>query len=675
MDDNKLYKVEVKYTDDANVFRPAARSYEENGRYTEYPKGTKAYREFWREELDRCLNGFTTEEGEYITGYFYFYLNYAQIIVSKERKYKDSRGYNRTKIDRPKAFPWFFDYDRAYFDAIEEAENQGKHLVVLKRRQAGYSYKNASMLCRNFYCIPDSNSIAVASEMEFLIKDGIITKAWEMMDFIDQHTAFAKKRQKTDTKTHRRASIVTDVNGVKTEIGYKSEIMGVSMKNDPQKMRGKNVKLMLYEEGGHFPNVVTTWQIARPSLEDDDGYAYGLQILFGTGSTNDSDFEGLKDIFYNPEGYNALEIQNDWDEASTENACGFFVPQYYNMVGKSKEGTPFMDQNGNSNITLATDFILTERDRIIRSSSDRSAIDRYIIERPISPSEACLSVTSNIFPKKELMNHLNEIRNSKAISSYKQVGVLDWNKNGGLRWELDPKARDLTRYKLKPGEAKEGAVVIWEHPVEDPPYGLYIAGIDPYDHDKSNTDSLGSCFIYKRIQGFEKFYDLPVAEYTGRPETANEFYDNVRKLLKYYGATALYENEKKGLFTYFEHKHCEHMLADQPGTIKDIIKDSKVQRGKGIHMNKEIKMWMEGLVKDWLIEEFSPGQKNLLKIYSEPLLEELINYNDTGNFDRVISFGLCMIYREELFQVQVKKKKDENYSKILFPKPLFTHNF
>ncbi|HSH53229.1 MAG TPA: LAGLIDADG family homing endonuclease, partial [Bacteroidales bacterium] len=196
---------------------------------------------------------------------------------------------------------------------------------------------------------------------------------------------------------------------------------------------------------------------------------------------------------------------------------------------------------------------------------------------------------------------------------------------------------------------------------------------DPYDHDKSGTNSLGSIFIYKRFQTFEKYYDFIVAEYTGRPDTANEYYENVRKLLLYYNATLLYENEKKGLFFYFERNHCTYLLADQPGDlIRDIVKDSSVDRKKGIHMSQQIKDWGEGAIKDWLIEEYEPGKKNLNKIYSEPLLEELISYNDKGNFDRVISFMMVMLYKQQLHHVNVKKKKELSRKNLLFPEPIFT---
>nr|DAW98680.1 MAG TPA: Terminase large subunit [Caudoviricetes sp.] len=54
-------------------------------------------------------------------------------------------------------------------------------------------------------------------------------------------------------------------------------------------------------------------------------------------------------------------------------------------------------------------------------------------------------------------------------------------------------------------------------------------------------------------------------------------------------------------------------------------------------MNKSIKAWGEGLIKDWLNDINADGKKNLYNILSEPLLEELIAYNDIINTDRVMA--------------------------------------
>lgn len=672
-----MHKVEVKRCDDANKFRPAALKFEKYKYYTSAPPGTTAYMDFWDEEMTRCIHGYTTPDGEYITGYFYFYLNYTRIIKTSEVIKLDSRNKKRTIISRPESFPRFYDYDRAYFEAIEAAEEAGKHLVVIKKRGAGYSYKGASMLCRNFYCIPKSKSFAIAAEAEYLTKDGILNKAWEMMSFIDINTAWGKKRQKKDTVMHKRASFIQedDMYGIKSEQGWGSEIMGISLKNDAQKARGKRAKLILWEEAGKFPNLKEAWQIARPSVEDST-MAFGLMIAYGTGGTEDADYVGLKQLFYEPTAYNALPIENIWDDSAVGRECGFFVPQYYNMEGYDKfgvikEGAHFMDENGNSNTEFAREYCLKEREKIIASSSDKTSIDRFIAERPFNPEEATLQISGNIFPKKDLIRHLAEVRNTEKLRDFKQVGNLYFDSKGAIRWEPDPHMKDLTTYRLTPGTDTKGAVVIWEHPTPEPPYGLYIIGCDPYDHDQSGTNSLGSAFVYKRFQTFEEYYDLPVAEYTGRPDTADEFYEKVRCLSLYYNAKILYENEKKGLFDYMFRKHSEYLLADQPDIIKDIIKDSQVRRGKGIHMTTGIKLWGEGAIKDWLIEEYAPGKKNLTKIFSEPLLEELIAYNDKGNFDRVMAFMMIIIFIKEMHFVTVKKKK-EFEKKSLFKDKLFS---
>jgi len=665
-----LYVVEPKPIVNSDKFRQPALHFQKYGYYIAAPINTSAYLEYWREERKRCLEGFYADDGDWISGFHYFYLNYCPILLLREETLTDGRGHTRIVVDRKREFPDFWDSDYDYFNAIETAQRVGKHLVVLKARQKGYSYKGASMLCRNYFLIKESTSYVVASEMEFLVKDGTLTKAWSFMDFIDQNTGWAKKRQKTNTKIHRRASyIITDERGVKSEAGYKSEIMGVTLKNDPDKIRGKRGQLILWEEGGKFPELIKAWQVAQ-SLVEKDGIAYGLMIGFGTGGTEEADYEGLKELFLYPDGYNALPFKNIWDDGGGK--CGFFVPDYVNMYGHDKEGRPLMDADGNTDYQISMRYGLAAREVVLKGANDRNAIDRYIAEHPFNPAEACLQLAGNIYPKEELIRHLAYIRNTESIKNYKQVGDLDFGLDGAIKWTPSKRQRDIVKYKLRKDDYKAGQVVIWEHPVDNPPHGLYIAGCDPYDHDQAATsDSLGSVLIYKRFQNFESYSDLVVAEYTGRPDTVNEFFETVRKLVMYYNARLLYENEKPGLFAYFSNKHSEHLLAEQPDIIKSIIKDSTVKRQRGIHMATGIKDWAELKVRDWLNEEYEPGKKNLTKLMSEGLIEELISYNREGNFDRAIAFMLVMVFKEEIHNRHVKKSNDDEKSNNLFRVPLF----
>lgn len=658
---------------DTDKFRQAAIFFQQHGCYTLAPRGTTDYNKYWEQETDRCINGYTAPDGEGITGYNYFYLNYSPIMRLKEEEYTDREGNLRKRRQRILEFPSFWDYDYYYFCAIEQAELEGKHMAVLKCRQRGYSFKGGSMLVRNYMLIPGSKNFAIASEQKFLIGDGLLTKAWQIMDFLDKHTAWAKQRLVSTRMERTSGYKITDEFGKQTEQGYLSSITGITLKNDPERVRGTRAKLVLWEEGGKFPSLLDAWRIEQPSVETDDGKAFGLMIAFGTGGTEGASFEGLKELFYKPKSYNVLSFPNIWDEGRENTECAFFVPAYSNLESFDDDGNQvYMDKDGNSYKEKAIQNLIDQRNKVKDGGASQQSIDRFISERPIRPAEAVLELGKNIFPRKLLMDQLTRIRTNKKLQSMKHIVDLEWDGNGQVKATEKPSG-DITNYPLKKGDKPHGSVVIWEYPVKDPPHGLYIGGCDPYDHDDSFTNSLGSTFIFKRVMAGEAWTDVIVAEYSGRPDTAEEYYENVRKLLTFYNARLLFENERKGIYPYFTNKHCDYLLADQPDKIiSEVFKDSKVQRRKGCHMTKQIRAYGEGLILEWLLDEFEEGHPNVERVYSEPLIEELIENDGVRNVDRVIALCMVMIYREELYQVKVSSAKEQNKQVELFEMPLFS---
>lgn len=658
---------------DTDKFRQAAIFFQQHGCYTLAPRGTTDYNKYWEQETDRCINGYTAPDGEGITGYNYFYLNYSPIMRLKEEEYTDREGNLRKRRQRILEFPSFWDYDYYYFCAIEQAELEGKHMAVLKCRQRGYSFKGGSMLVRNYMLIPGSKNFAIASEQKFLIGDGLLTKAWQIMDFLDKHTAWAKQRLVSTRMERTSGYKITDEFGKQTEQGYLSSITGITLKNDPERVRGTRAKLVLWEEGGKFPSLLDAWRIEQPSVETDDGKAFGLMIAFGTGGTEGASFEGLKELFYKPKSYNVLSFPNIWDEGRENTECAFFVPAYSNLESFDDDGNQvYMDRDGNSYKEKAIENLIDQRNKVKDGGASQQSIDRFISERPIRPAEAVLELGKNIFPRKLLMDQLTRIRTNKKLQSMKHIVDLEWDGNGQVKATEKPSG-DITNYPLKKGDKPHGSVVIWEYPVKDPPLGLYIGGCDPYDHDDSFTNSLGSTFIFKRVRAGEAWTDVIVAEYSGRPDTAEEYYENVRKLLTFYNARLLFENERKGIYPYFTNKHCDYLLADQPDKIiSEVFKDSKVQRRKGCHMTKQIRAYGEGLILEWLLDEFEEGHPNVERVYSEPLIEELIENDGARNVDRVIALCMVMIYREELYQLKVSSAKEQNKQVELFEMPLFS---
>lgn len=457
-------------------FRQAAIFFEEHGCYTLAPMGTTDYNKYWEQETDRCLNGYTAPDGEGITGFNYFYLNYSPIMALKETEYTDREGNLRKRRERILKFPSFWDYDYYYFCAIEQAELEGKHMAVLKCRQRGYSFKGASMLVRNYMLIPGSKNFAVASEQKFLIGDGLLTKAWQIMDFLDQHTAWAKQRLVSTRMERVSGYKVTDEFGKQTERGYLSSIVGITLKNDPERIRGTRGKLVLWEEGGKFPSLLDAWRIEQPSVETDDGKAFGTMIAFGTGGTEGASFDGLKELFYKPKAYNVLSFPNKWDEGRENTECGFFVPAYSNLESFDDDGKQlYMDNDGNSYKEKAIENLLEQRNKVKDGGASQQSIDRFISERPIRPAEAVLELGKNIFPRKLLMDQLTRIRTNKKLQSMKHVVDLEWDGNGQVKATEKPSG-DITNYPLKKGDKPHGSVVIWEYPVKDPPLGLYIGG-------------------------------------------------------------------------------------------------------------------------------------------------------------------------------------------------------
>lgn len=460
----------------SDKFRQAAIFFKEHGTYTLAPPGTTDYVKYWDEETNRCLYGYVAPDGDAISGYNYFYLNYSPIMKLSEVEYTDRYGNKRTRRERVLEFPNFWDYDYYYFNAIEEAETEGKHLCVLKSRQRGYSFKGASMLVRNYELIPGSKSFAVASEQKFLIGDGLLTKAWQIMDFIDKNTAWSKQRL-TSTRMERVSGFkITDEFGKQTEQGYLSSITGITLKNDPERLRGTRGKLVLFEEGGKFPNLETAWRVEQPAVETDDGVAFGLLIAFGTGGTEGSSFDGLKNLFYKPEAFNCLSFPNIWDDGQEQTKCGFFVPSWSNMESTDENGKQrFMDQYGNSLREKAVEELIAQRNKVKDGGASQTSIDRFISERPLKPQEAVLELGKNIFPRQLLMNQLTRIRTNEKLRNMKHIVDLAWDGEGQVK-ATEKKSGDITTYHLKKDDKPHGSIVIWEYPIKDPPFGLYIGG-------------------------------------------------------------------------------------------------------------------------------------------------------------------------------------------------------
>lgn len=621
-----------------SYFTVAADHFRRHGCYTlltpnKHPKS--AYYIYWKEEKRRIREGLIRDDGEWIPGDYYWYLNYCPIMLTK----KNSVGGKRADRIHDFANIWLGDY--LFFHYKSQAEYLGQHMESLKSRGIGYSYKMASIGPRNALFKSKSKTFYVASNMQYLSKDGVITKAWDYLDFNAINTPFPRLRLK-DTQLEKRIGYKDVKSGA--ERGMKSDIIGFSLSDDPHRGRGKRGDI-IFEEYGSFPNIKTAWNISRDSVEDGEN-VFGLLSCGGTGGETGADFEGAEDMFYHPRSYNIMALRNVFDRNTDgKGECGFFWGAYLNRAN-------CYNADGMPDVIKALKEIYIEYDVIRKSSSDTRALTQRRAEKPITPQDSMMKIDGTMFPVAEIRDYLEKVLpNIDEFVGPHYIGDLAFDSNGKVAWRVGGYKKPIREYPLQDNK-HEGAIEIFEMPFlvnGEAQRNRYIGGIDPYDDDSSNTVSLGSIFI------MDLFTDRIVFEYTGRPKFANDFFELCRRSLIFYNAVANYENDKKGLFGYFDRKNSLHLLSDTLQSLRDVemIKGNLIgNKSKGTNSGKFINARARRLWADYLLTDAQGSDNdnrilNLHKVRSIGLLLESLKWNPNGNFDRIASIGMLMLLRED----------------------------
>jgi hypothetical protein len=691
---NSIRQADGKWID-SSVFRQEAIRFAKHGYFCPHPWGTASWQNYWETQLERCREGYRVGNHA-ITGHHYMYLNFTQIEIAK---IDDEDSIIAEKETKPPDF-WDGDYD--YYWAIEIAKSGlltkstqarlfltkdeikavdnkelsdlqikelkwdilkkrmilgvtphpdyldgGNHVIIGKSRRKGFSYKNGA-ICANVYNTERKKQIVIgAFEKKFLYPTGTMGMATDYLNFLNEHTGWKKSRDYSDKIDHKKCSYKSTVNGVGVELGYKSEIFALTFKDNPDAARGKDGRVVLLEEAGAFPNLKASYKAIYPALTA-GRYITGQIFIFGTGGDMEVGTVDYADMFYDPITYKLMPFMNQWDENAENTYCGFFHP-----VEKNLEG--FIDSQGNSDIEGARAYEMGRRKLILETSTGTGAYQGHIQEFPFSPSEAFLTVSVNDFPIVELRNQLNKvIREKLMLIKGSPVYLSKDNKTGKIiaKPDLANKLNPIIHYKVKEKDLT-GCPVIYEFPSSGAPKGLYKIGYDPYTQDQSQGLSLASIYVYKGVERGSFTKDVIAASYVGRPQTTDTVNRMAEMLAELYNAEIMYENQVPDVKKYFERRKKLHLLAAQPdGVINKTIKNSKVARIYGCHMNDQLKDAGAKYIKQWLLkerdfDEFGTALINIDYIYDIGLLEELILYNKKGNFDRVMSLMQLMFQIEE----------------------------
>lgn len=365
------------------------------------------------------------------------------------------------------------------------------------------------------------------------------------------------------------------------------------------------------------------------------------------------------DMFYNPVAYGLMPFINTWDEGGENTTCGFFHPVTWNMEG-------FYDRQGNSDIEGATKWEMKRRQKILDNSSSPLLLQKHMQEFPLCPADAFSVSNVNVFPVTELRNQLNKVI-ANNLNQTKGTPVTLTYENGKVKAIPDIKKELQPIYNYKPKlDNLDGCPIIYEYPVDNAPRGLYKIGFDPYRQDMSSGVSLAAIYVVKGVHKGSQSKNCIVAEYVGRPNEADDVNRIAAMLAELYNTEIMHENEVTQVKNYFRRVGKLNLLASQPDrVISSNIKESKVARVYGCHMNAKLKDAGEKYLKDWLLEvqdydEHGNPVTTIDTIYSIGVLEELIQYNRRDNFDRVSALFMCMMQVQEEALGKVYESKENN---------------
>lgn len=110
---------------DPEWFTEARETFKRTGHYCQYRAKTKAYKEFWQEEYNRCRNGYTVN-GYTITGDHYFFLNYYRL--------NNTAKSNKAMSAIDKDFPNFIVAQYEYLHYLELCKRLRKNAALMKAR-------------------------------------------------------------------------------------------------------------------------------------------------------------------------------------------------------------------------------------------------------------------------------------------------------------------------------------------------------------------------------------------------------------------------------------------------------------------------------------------------------------------------------------------------------------
>lgn len=567
------------------------------------------YQEFWKTQLDRCINGYKPSGHAWIPGRYYFYLNFVKFPTA-------FGGSTRKVMD----FPFYRDIDHEYFQKVEDCKRGGRGLIVLKARRKGMSMNNVGGICLYELTIQRDVNMGVGCFLE----DDVLEFRRKFENLYSELPPYMVQSRVSDNKDEISFGRKMPDGIIK---GSRNTLYFKHFYQNSGAFRGTSLDFLLFEEAGENLNLINSFLVSEECFKE-GSYQFGTPIVFGTSNQINNGLKDLEELWYNHDKYNLDQM----------------------FIGAPKAYYPFFDvRTGKSEIEKATDDILVTRKKK-KALQDKRAYFTYLQEMPLQASDCFIAGTSSIFNLELIHEQIEFLTNNKREKGRVMSGNLEWDINAD---------GELLMHSVKWVPERHGKMKMLHPPLEDNNY-VDVGGVDPYYKDESVTsDSLGSLHIYRGIYDNNDHEELPVFEYVDRPKAGKEaFYEECAKVAVFYKCKLLIEDTDEEFFKWFKHHGFAKYLKRSPVVYKSL--NSRAANQYGYNMSGQgRKIKLVDTVNEYI-------NKHNHKIYFMELLKEFTTFG-IKNTDRVMSFGLALIHSKDNSFLRLQEIREENSEIMKFP--------
>lgn len=655
--------------------------------------------QFYEEEYRKIKEGINIA-GVHISGWLYFHLNFYKTLIPLSVIHNNPE-YGETEV---LSNPILRDNELYIADMHEKAKKQNKGLFVFGTRRLAKSVMVSSIYHYNVVTKPNSSGSLIGANKEDLDK-----LAKEMRSgYYNMHPAFkipiiSGEGFSSGTSVLYGAKQMSGFARVQHSTTYIINVNTSNNKASSLKGAGDVQHYWIHDEAGHNKSLIALWEQAKPAFMSPFGWRC-TPVILGTGG-NEAISRDAQRMLMNPEAYDILPM--DWEYLESfvpesrlitweRKQFGIFAPAQMSFnQGMIKLNSTLADVKKVDDPKLKDIRIqLTDWEHslnVLKETREKKKDDLILFSQermnfPLDVDECFLQGNLNPFPTEEAQSHkLRLMRkiNDGGIAEHKDIRML----NGALM--IDDSKHQLANFPHRGGNI-EVPVQIFEMPEipENPERllhfdGTYVAGLDFYKHDNSKGDSLGALYVFKRnVNINDPFANCIVASYVGRPQTMDKFCDIAEGILTMYGAVCLQE----GADDYFEKvlrkKGTDRIFLGNSKDISMLVNNGKTPAsGLGLPPTVSNQKYLLNLVISYCDEDVimfdedlnkEVVRKGVCRIQDIHLLDEIINYNNSGNFDRIISFGHALAwarYLDSIHQMpKVRQKTEKKYDPIEFHK-------